>query len=809
MNFWFDLKYAFRLLLKKPGFTGLTVAVMAAGLGLCVFMFSFIYATMLKPLPFENGERMVIIDKEVDGVLHNGGQVKYSYYQDVKEQANSFEMIGAMQEGVFTISGGDNAANYRGVLSEPMLFNFTKVNPIKGRIFNKDDDTPGASPVAVIGFDLWQNYFAAREDIIGHEFFVEGVKTEVIGVMPSQYLFPRASQLWLPIKFEPHKYTRGSGPHIQVYAMLNEGVDSEQANNEMAQIIHRTNSQYPEHNTGELLAANTFMISIMGNGVKPIIAIMFIAVGFVLLLACINVANLLYARSTERAKETAIRVALGAPQSRLVMQMLWESLIICSLGGVFAILMAAYGTEVTKSILPSFLSGRPPFWYDIKIDASLVWLTLALTLLTAFITGILPAIKIIHGDFNAVLRDGTRGAISKKAKRVSQLLVIFEVTLSVALLTAAIVMAVAINQAMDTDYGARTEKMLTAHINLPGKHYETAEQRLTYLRNLEAELKAQPGVNGVAFTSALPAQNGAYRSVMPEGFETTKDARPPRAVTVNIMPGAMEALEYKLIKGRFISNSDDADSEKVIVVTQSFADRMWPGETEVLGKRVKWADVEDSPWYRVVGVVGTIIHGQPFADFKHRPSVYRSNLQSPSLYLKVAVTTDGDPNQLRGAMIKAFDSVDGNVPAFRIKTIKQILQRNTAGMGFVIKLFMLFGICATVLAGSGIYALMSNAIGQRTQEFGVRRALGATDGQVVGLLLKQGLIQLAIGTLIGLPLAFMFGNLIMTMIGVSSWDIYAVFIYIPLFIAAVVLLATYIPALRVTRVEPNVALRYE
>lgn len=809
MNFTIDLRYAFRLLLNKPGFSALTIAVMACGLGLCIYMYSFLYAIMFKPLPFENGERMVMVDKQVDGVLHNGAQVKFDYYQDVKRQTTSFELFSAMAQYTLTISGGDNAANYLGVYSHSDIFEFTQVKPIMGRAFNQADDTPGASAVALIGYDLWQGYFAGREDILGHQFYVEGEKTEVIGVMPKDFLFPRANQLWLPIKLQPQKYQRGSGPSLQVYGLLKQGVDIDQANQEMAQIIDQTNREYPEYNTGEQLVAITFMHSAMGNGIMPIVIMKLVAVTLVLLLACVNVANLLYARSTERAKETAIRVALGAPQSRLILQMMWESLIICTIGGTFALLMAAYGLEVTSRILPSFLSGRAPFWWHIQIDGSQVLFTVVLTLVTAFITGILPALKIINGDFNAILRDGTRGAISRNAKKAAQLLVIFEVTLSVGLLTAAVVMTKAAQSAVETDYGAKTSQMLTAEVSLPQSSYDQPEQRLSYYNKLLAELNNIAGVQGVGLTTALPAQNGRYRAVMPEGFELTNDNRAPMAVAVDVMPGTMEMMHYKRLKGRFFTASDNSQSEAVVIVTQSFADKAWPSQQNILGKRLKWAGNNDDKWYRVVGVIDNVIHGQPFADFKYRPSVYRSFLQTAPYYGRVALATDGDPNQLRQALVSAFDHVDGLVPAYRIKTIEQVLERNTAAIGFVIKLFMLFGIIATVLAASGIYALMSQTIGQRTQELGVRRALGATDDNVIHMLLKQGLVQLLIGTLVGLPLAYLFGTSIMALIGVDDWQIYAVFAYVPLFIAAVVILATYLPARKAVAVEPNVALRYE
>ncbi|MFT4927270.1 MAG: putative permease [Phenylobacterium sp.] len=821
MKFWIDFKYALRLLMKKPSFTALTVGVMACGLGICLYMFTFINVVMFKPLDFNNGERMVVVDIDINGVLHNGGQVKYINYQDVKQQSSSFSMLGAMQRGIVTVSGGEVAASYNAVYAQPELFTYTATLPIKGRLFNQNDDIPGANLVAVIGYELWQNYFIGRQDIVGQTVEVDGKKTEIIGVMPQGYLFPRASQLWLPIQFDPSQYTRAQSPQVTVYGLLKPGVSATQANSEMRQIMKRVNQQYPEFNKDESLVANTFMASIMGARSEPMMMIMMVAVGLVLLLACTNVANLLYARSNERAKETAIRVALGAPQSRLVMQMLWESLIICSIGGVFALLMAAWALETTNHILPTFINGRAPFWWNIQLDGSLILTTIALTLLTALFTGLLPALKIIKGDFNAVLRDGTRGAPSRKAKKTSQFLVVFEVALSICLLTAASMMTVAVKMANNIDYGAKTTNMLTAQIALPEASYDTAEKRIQYFQTAIAQINQIPGVAGVTAISSTPAENGGYRAVQPEGFEMVKDSPTPRANTISAMPGALALFEIPLLSGRYFNASDNQDSDKVAIVSDSFAAKFWPSSgnhdantfNNAIGKRVKWADDKDQQWYRVIGVVGHVIHGQPFADFKYRTTIYRSNLQQGYGYMtlvaKANPTTHADASRLLKPMLQGIDAVDGSVPAFQVKTIEKVVSRNTAGINFMINLFMIFGLCATVLAGSGIYALMSNAISQRTQELGIRRALGSTDIMVIKMLMKQGIWQLLIGTVMGLPLAFLFSGIILDLIDITDGSIYLVFAAVPLFIATVVLLATYIPAARVVRLEPNVALRYE
>lgn len=809
MNFWLDLKYALRLLSKNPGFTGLTTAVMACGLGLCVFMFSVIYTTYLRPLPFDDGERMVVIDARQGGVVYNGGSMSINDYLDLKAQAQSYDKLGIYTTMTANVSGGDKAVRYEAVKAEPDFFRFIGATPLMGRLFNADDNQPGANPVAVIGYDMWQNYFGGRENILGYQFLNNGKQTEVVGVMPENFLFPVNNNLWMPLQIEIEALERNEGPTVAIFGLLKPGVTVEQANFEAAEIMKRLEHQYPETNSGTSAKVSTFMESFMGDGTRPILTVMIVAVLFVLLLACSNVANLLLARANERAKETAIRVALGAPQGRLVMQMMWESLLICTLGGIFGLLIAAWGLEVTNAILPSFVPDKPPFWWEIQLDVTIVQWMLMLVIVTALVTGLLPAWKTVNGNINDVLRDGTRGAQSRKSGRLSRALVMFEVALSCTLLTVSAMLAYAVNDAMDADYGADIEGIMTARVGLPTVDYPEEAQREVFYQALLTEMAQMPGVTGVGAASGVPGNYTPFRSIEIEGFETRKDGGYPRANSSNVYPGTLETLGVDLLQGRLFAASDDRESENVVVVSQSFVKKHFNGETDVIGKRLRWVDDEEPQWFRIIGVVKHVIHGQPFAPGKYRASVYRPYLQSGGRFLTVIAKTQGDPQVLIKPLTAALASVDANVPAYYVKSMEQITHRNTAGMKFVSGLFNIFAAAALVLAASGIYGVMSNAINQRTQELGVRRALGASDESVVMLLMKQGWWQLLAGTVVGLPIAYFLGNQVVGIIGVESSMIYLAFVAIPLVITLVVSMATLMPARKAIGLEPSAALRYE
>lgn len=807
MKWLFDIKYAYRMLLKNPGFTSLTVSVMAAGLGICIFMLAFISSILTRPLPFEQGEQMYMIELEYDGVHYNGGSILHPDYLTIKEQSNSYSEIGAYYTATANLSNGDRAQRYSSVVAEANIFSFTSTSPLMGRSFTEQDATSGAEPVTVIGFDIWQNYFNGDQSIVGQSVKINGVDTLIIGVMPQGYLFPMAAQLWQPLTEDSARVKRSEAMQMAIYVKKKPEVSIEQANQEVKEIMSKLAQQYPETNSKNSAYVATFQEWMMGNGTSMIIGLMLTAVTFVLVLACVNVGNLLFARANERAKETAIRVALGAPRGRLIMQMMWESVFICGLGGVFGLFLAAWSLELLEVILPNMLPISVPFWWQMSLDNELIWQSIVIILVTAFITGILPAWKMSSSDFNAVLRDGTRGAMGKKAGRINRILVIVEVALSCILLSLSGVLFVVLQEVNSSDFGAKIENKLTARVGLPQVTYQDDSKRTQYYQRLIAKLKTIPGVNEAGAMSGLPGNGTGYQAFQPEGYEITENQYPYTGQGV-IYIGSMQAMGMKLLEGRYFDSRDRIDSLPVSVITASMAKKYWPAGS-ALGKRFKYVEGEDEPWLTVVGVINHVIHGQPFSNMKYRTTAYLPYTQQTGRFMSIFIDTQGNPDQYQEALISAVASIDPEVPAYSISVLTERLKRSTGGMSFVRDLFAVFAVCALLLASSGIYGVLANSTSRRTQEIGIRRAIGASDEKVLLMLMKQGWVQLLIGLVVGLPIGYLVSQGVVQMLGPGTNNYYIVFAIIPVIISLVVTMATFVPAKRAISMEPCSALRYE
>jgi len=807
MKWLFDIKYAYRMLLKNPGFTSLTVSVMAAGLGLCVFMLAFISSILTRPLPFEQGEQMHIIELEYDGIHYNGGSILHPDYLTIKEQSSSYSEMGAYYTATANLSNGDRAQRYSSAITEANMFTFTNTSPIMGRGFTEKDAISGAEPVTVLGYDIWQNYFNGDQAIVGQSVKINGVDTLIVGVMPQDYSFPLAAQLWQPMTADTTRVKRSDAMTMAIYVKKKPEVSIEHANQEVKDIMGKLAQQYPETNSKSSAYVATFQVWMMGDGTEMIIGLMLTAVAFVLILACVNVGNLLFARANERAKETAIRVALGAPRSRLIMQMMWESVFICSLGGVFGLFLAAWSLELLEAILPQMLPISVPFWWVMSLDSELIMQSVIIILVTAFVTGILPAWKMSSSDFNAVLRDGTRGSMGKKAGRINKVLVIIEVALSCILLSLSGVLFVVLQEINNSDFGANIENKLTARVGLPKVNYQEDNKRTQYFKRLIERLSTIPGVNAAGAISSLPGNGSGSVSFQPEGYEVTENQYPQTGRAVTTI-GSMKAMEMKLLEGRYFDSRDRLDSLPVAVITESMAKKYWPTGS-ALGKRFKYVESENEQWLTVVGVINHVIHGQPFSNVKYRTTAYLPFTQETRRFMSVFIDTQGAPEQYHEALISAVASIDPEVPAYSISALTERLKRSTGGMNFIRDLFAVFAICALLLASSGIYGVLANSTSRRTQEIGIRRAIGASDEKVLSMLMKQGWFQLVIGLAFGLPMGYLASQGIVQMLGPDSNNYYIVFVVIPVIISVVVTLATFVPAKRAIKMEPCSALRYE
>ncbi|WP_248751791.1 ABC transporter permease [Pseudomonas sp. MWU15-20650] len=807
----FDIRYALRLLLKSPGFTFVTVLIMSCGLALTLYMFSVINTIMFTPLPYQDGKSMVLVNPTVNGVSLSDSGLNFMDYSDIQARTTQLEDVGYFYAERADISDGSKAVSYMAIRNTPQMFSYAAVQPFQGRVLNQEDVQPGAPPVAVISYALWQNYFAADAQLIGRDIRINGVHTRIVGIMPQSFAFPFFHDLWLPSQLEPSKYlVRKGAPEVSVYARLKPGVTLEDANRDLNQVMQALALEHPESNKGLSVQALTFQENFMGEETKPIFIIMLAAVSFVLLLACCNVGNLLLARTTERSKEIAIRVALGSPALRLVLQMMLESLFICSLSGVVAVLLAAWGLEITNTILPGFVPNKIPFWWQLSLDSMLVLNALALVIITAVLTSALPAWKIVHGNFNDVLRDGTRGAQSRGAGRVSRTLVIFEVGLSCSILCISALFAVLVYQATRADYGVDTRHYMTGQIHLNINNYPDDASRILFYQRLRDAAAAIPGVQSAALTTSAVGQFTLPRQVDVDSSTNNRNERwsYPMVNDVQVMPGSLSAMGITPTAGREFAHGDTQDSQQVVVVSQSFAEQFWPQERDVIGKRLRFRDSDDQRWYTVVGVVPSVIHGRPFSAFRHRATVYRSLEQQPATTLMVVLRAQ-HPETVGPALINALRQVDSNLSVNQLQTLDERLARNTAGLHFIANLFMLFGLVAMILAATGIYAVMCNLINQRTQEIGLRMAMGATENSLLRMLMIQGGKQLLTGLIIGLPLAFFVAPKLTRVLGNGHTPFVLLFWGVALMISLVVALAVWLPSRRVTHMSPADAIRYE
>lgn len=807
----FDIRYALRLLLKSPGFTFVTVLIMSCGLALTLYMFSVINTIMFTPLPYPDGKSMVLVNPTVNGVSLSDSGLNYMDYSDLKAGSTQLEGMGYFYAERADISDGSKAVSYMAVRNTPDMFSYAGVQPLQGRVLNNEDVQSGAEPVAVISYGMWQNYFAADAQLIGRDIMINGIHTRIVGIMPPNFAFPFFHDLWLPSRLEPSRYlVRKAAPEVSVFARLKPGATPEDANRDLNRVMQALALEHPESNKGLSAQVLTFQENFMGEETMPIFIVMLFAVSFVLLLACCNVGNLLLARTTERSKEIAIRVALGSPTGRLVLQMMWESLFICLLSGVVAVLLAAWGLEITNAILPGFVPNKIPFWWQLSLDNMMIVNALILVIVTAVFTSALPAWKIVHGNFNDILRDGTRGAQSRGAGRISRILVTFEVGLSCSILCISALFALLVYQATRTDYGVDTSNYLTAQINLNVNNYPDDASRVLFYQRLQDAAAAIPGVERAALTTSAVGQFTVPRQVDVDSSSNNTNERwsYPMVNDVQVMPGSLAAMGIAPLAGREFAHNDTRDSQQVVVVSQSFADQFWPEERDVIGKRLRFRDTDDQRWYNVVGVVPNVIHGRPFSAFRHRTTVYRSLEQQPASALTMVVRAQ-HPETVAPALVNAVRQIDSNLSVNQIQTLSQRLARNTAGLHFIANLFMLFGLVAMILAATGIYAVMCNVINQRTQEIGLRMAMGATENDLLRMLMLQGGKQLLIGLILGLPLAFFVAPKLTRILGNGDTHFVLLFWMVALMISLVVALAVWLPSRRATNMSPADAIRYE
>ena len=802
-----DINYAFRMLKKTPGFSALTLLVISVGLGLAIYMFAIVNLFAYKSLDITEYDRLVVADSIVDGFEQNGGSIYPHDYKFIAAQQKSFEVFSAYTHSSSIVSDGTTAKRYESALFELDAFNLFDANKslAMGRLFEPSDSHEGSEDVAIISDNLWKDYFDGDANIIGRQILLDGNSTKVIGVMKPGYAYPMNQDIWLPLNLSD-TYKPGQGWQVSIAGRLKENMSLDQAQAELKSYASELSKQFPESNATVGIFVRSPVKMMMDNSMS-IIYLMIGATAFVLILVVVNVANLMLARASERSKELAIRTALGAPKSRIVRQMLLETLLICVIGGVFGVLMAGWALEATKPIFMK-MGGWVAPWWTFTLGSEELLAALWIVLGTALLIALFPVLKSSDADINQVLRDGTRGALGKKAGRMNKLLISAEIFLSCSVLIVAGALIIGVNQAIKADYGAKSEGILAATFMLDTDQYlEQADRRLFMNKFIEG-LEQQEGVLSVTIGSALPGRTSGREPIRIEGAEVVKGSS-NRSMFLTIQDNYFSTLDVPLLEGRFFDDRDNADSQPVIIVSSEFAKKYFP-DGSAIGKRIKVRPNDEArQWRTIIGVVGQVVHAQPFGDAFVKPAVYVPNSQLAYRWQNVAMQVQGDPYSYQKVLREVAGKIDANIPLFNVLPLDERLYRRVMGMQFVGRLFVFFGVLSLLLAAAGIYGVMSQNVTRRTQEFGVRRALGAPDSHIYRLLAKQSGLLLAIGGTLGGVVGYMGVKVISGNLMNLSGYFPTVSIIVMVTIALTTFLATLIPAVKALSVEPNSALRYE
>ena len=797
-----DLRYALRALARTPGFTLAVVLTLALGIGANSAIFSVVYGVLLRPLPYASPERLVVLY----GRYPEYGRTSTSLpdYRDWRDRSHSFEQLAARHKGTFVLTGDGEPER---VIADRVTSNFFPtlgVRPAMGRGFLPDEDKVGGDDrVVVLSYGYWQRRFGGDPRIVGRQLQLSGRPWTVVGVVPRGFEYGRAVDLWAPTRADTAMPRRAE--YLDLVGRLEPGGTVQQANADLAAVVRQLAEQYPESN-GNLRSEVIGLHDDLVSGVRPGLLAFMGAVALVLLIACANVANLLLARAATRDREVAVRVALGAGRGRLIRQLLTESTVLALLGGVAGIAIASWALAAVRTVGVQFL----PRQGELGMNATVVAFSFVLALATGLLFGLAPALRLTSGALHASLREGARGSTSGALARVRSALVLGEVAVALVLLVGAGLLIRSFARLTQVDLGFQPAGVLTYSVTFPSAQFRDAGQLPPLYQAVLERVRALPSVRAVGVSADLPMNEPSDLAFEVEG-RAPRSMR-PNAPPEDVQPFAVTAdyfntLRIPLRRGRLLLPTDGPTAPRVTVINEQMARQAFPGE-DPIGKRITLGDAADaSSWMTIVGVVGNI--AQVGVTAKPYSQLYASILQSPSRIVYVSLRTDGAPDRLVPAVRRTMREVAPDLVVNDVATLESLVARDIARPRLSVWLLTGFSGIALLLAAVGIYGVMAYTVAQRTREIGVRMALGAGPFSVKRLVVWQGMRPALIGVAVGLAGAFAASRLIASLLyGVSALDP-VTFALVPLFLATIALLATYLPARRATRVSPTVALQSE
>jgi putative ABC transport system permease protein len=798
-----DIRYGLRTLMKRPGFTVVAVLALTLGIGANTAIFSVIHAVILRPLPYDEPERLMVLDENspAQGVDRYG--VSYPNFLAWRDQNRTFEGLAALRSEGMTLTGRGDPAPLTGTFVSPNLFDLLGAAPVIGRTFLPDEDRPGGHRTVLVSYGFWQQWFGGNPNILGQAIVLDGTSYTIIGVMPSGFRFPYDDvEVWWALgSLADEAPMKNRTVHfLQVLGRLKPEGTLEQARAEMNTIAARIQQQYPGEDPGHGATVLSLHEQIVGE-VKPMLLVLLGAVGFVLLIACANVAHLLLARAATRRKEMGIRAALGASRGRTIRQLLTESLLLALFGGLCGLVLALWGVDVLVTQASDFI----PRAGEIGIDSGVLGFTLLISLLTGILFGLIPALQSSKPDLNDVLKDRS-GTMGSGNARIRHALVVAEVALSLLLLIGAGLMLKSFQRVLEEDPGFRTNNLLLMTVSLPHTDYPETQQVIEFYRQLSLYLEALPGVRTVSAVNALPISGGDSYGDLTIENRPFPPGETPVASYRRVLPNYFRTIGIPLLRGREFNDQDTGAGQPVVTINAAMARRYFPNEDPV-GKRIKIGPPEGEPWLTIVGVVGDVRNVG--LDMEPALATYEPHPQRPWRTMNLVIRTDVEPASMAATVRNALRERSKGLLIYNVSTMDQRISASMAPRRLNMTLLGIFAVVALMLAVIGIYGVMSYAVTQRTHEIGVRVALGAQRVDVLRLVVGQAMILALVGVAIGLGAAVGLTRLMTGLLYKVSATDPITYAGITAVLLGVALLASYIPARRASRVDPMTALRWE
>ncbi|PYT95189.1 MAG: hypothetical protein DMG38_27975 [Acidobacteria bacterium] len=805
-----DLRFAFRMLRKSPGFTAVAVLTLALGIGANTSIFSVVYAVLLKALPYPRPDRLVMVYENVSlpSYQNSRNEVTPGNFSDWSSQNTVFENMAAYRNRSFNLSGTGKPLRVEGELVSANFFTTLQVVPTLGRGFSKTEDSPGASHVVVMSDGLWKSRFGSDPQILGQKLLLDGEGYAVIGIAPPGFHFPDLDdQLWVPLALSPAERENRGSHNLEVFARLKPDVTLQQAQAKMSVIAKHLTELYPNSKAGQTVRLVPLQEDLAGP-VRHTIFVLWGAVGLVLLIVCANLANLLLARASARHREIAVRLALGAGRPRVVRQLLTESTLLALFGCALGLLLAHWGVSALKVSAASHLPRADEFSFDVSV----LLFSIGMAIFAGLLAGLAPALQSGRGNLQDTLKAGTRESAGEPRLRIGNLLVIVETALGVVVVIGAGLLLRSFLRIQQAPLGFQPQGILTFRVIPRGQKYSELSRRASFYQQTIERMNALPGVNSAAAITFIPLTfvRGSKGFTI-EGRPPIAPGQIPMAGYDVLTPGYFATMRIPLHEGRDFLWSDTPETQPVIIINEAMAKTYWPNE-DPLGKRIRQGASGDHqlPWLTIAGVVGDVREFDPLTP--PRPTMYFPIAQFPDpagILRDWVVRAAGDPLAIASSVRRAIWDVDEDLAITRVRSMEEVRSLSIASQRLNLLLFALFAAFALVLAMVGIYGVMAYSVLQRTREIGIRIALGARSYDVLRLVLTQGLRLAALGLLVGIAAAFALTRLMTSMIyGISSTDA-ATFFAVALLLASVALAACYIPARRAMRVDPMIALRYE